>query len=104
MKHEIFAIFDSKAHAYLPPFIMHQKAMAIRVFSDCINDQGHQFGKNPGDYTLFHIGEFDDNKGTVKGHINISLANGVELIIPNNDQNQPSLFTDPPLGDLTEVQ
>ena len=103
MKHEMFAIFDSKAHAYLPPFIMHQKEMAIRVFADCINDLGHQFGKNPGDYTLFHIGEFDDNKGTVKTQLNISLANGVELINPNgNESQQHHLFHDS--SDITEVQ
>ena len=92
MKHEMFAIYDSKAHAYLPPFIMHQTEMALRVFGDCINDLEHQFGKNPGDYTLFHIGEYDDNKGKVTTQkLNISLANGVELINPNGNESQQHL-------------
>ena len=79
--------------------------MALRVFSDCINDQGHQFGKNPADYTLFHIGEFDDNKGKVAAEkLNISLANGLELIDPEKNQNQQELFTDPPIGDLKQVK
>ena len=83
---------------------MHQNEMAIRVFSDCVNDRGHQFGKNPADYTLFNIGAFDDNKATVKTQNPIfSLANGLELITPF-DPDQQQLFTDPPIGDLKEVK
>ena len=102
MIHKIFSIHDSKAAAYLPPFIMHKTEMAIRVFSDCVNDQGHQFGKNPADYTLFEIGIFDDNKAKIESQTpKISLVNGVEVISPDNTQER--LFTDPPVGDLKEV-
>lgn len=98
MKHEMFAIFDSKAHAYLPPFIIHQKEMAVRIFADCVNDNSHQFGKNPADYTLFHIGEFDDNSAKIKSILNTALANGLELIDTPFAPDQADL----PLGDETE--
>lgn len=103
MKHEIFAVYDSKAAAYLPPFIMHKDEMAIRVFADCINDNGHQFGKNPADYTLFNIGDYDDNNGTVKHQTKISLGNGIEFVIPFGDLSQTLIYEDPPVGDLKKV-
>lgn len=104
MIHQLFAIHDSKAQAYLPPFIIHKNDMALRVFADCINDRNHQFGKNPADYTLFNIGEFDDNKGAVTKGLNISLANGVELINPETADQSERIYTDPPIGDLEQVK
>lgn len=105
MKHYMFAIYDSKAKAYLPPFIMHQREMAIRVFSDCINDLSHQFAKNPGDYTLFSIGHYLDTTGVVApDKTQLSLGNGIQFIIPNIDPEQQKIFTDPPIGDLASVK
>lgn len=103
MKHQLFSVYDSKAKAYMPPFVMHENAMAVRVFADCINDTSHAFGKNPQDYTLFNIGEFDDNKGQVTKGLNVSHGNGVELLRSEENSDQQQLFTDPPLGDLKEV-
>lgn len=61
MKLQIFSVYDSKAKAYLPPFFLPEIGMATRVFQNCANDKGHQFGANAEDYCLFHIGEFDDS-------------------------------------------
>lgn len=57
---KMFTVFDSKAEAYLPPFYLSTRGQAIRAFSDSANDPGHAFNKHPSDYTLFMIGEFDD--------------------------------------------
>lgn len=100
MKHIMFTIYDSKAEAYLPPFVMHQEGMAIRVFSDCVNDTKHQFGLNPQDYTLFRIGMFNDLKGRVDSGAPISLGNGLEFQKPS-DQLSFSAFDDGP--DLSEA-
>lgn len=97
MKHIIFAIYDSKAQAYLPPFIMHRTEMATRVFADCVNDYpNHQFSKNPQDYTLFTIGQFDDNTAKIKTEkMILSLGNGLEFQVPDSEvaydaqNNQP---------------
>jgi hypothetical protein len=66
MKLEIFSVYDSKAAAYLPPFYLPQIGMATRIFQNCANDKGHQFGANPGDYALFHLGQFDDNSAIIE--------------------------------------
>lgn len=67
MKQNIYAVYDHKAAAFLPPFFMPTNGMAIRAFSDCVNDDNHQWNKHPGDYALFRIGEFDDVNGQVEG-------------------------------------
>lgn len=82
----MFAIYDLKAHAYLPPFIIHRQEMAQRLFADCVNDPTHQFRKNPADYNLFQIGAFDDNTAKV-GALSpkIDLGNGIEYFVPDSE-------------------
>jgi len=107
MKHQIFTVYDSKAHAYLTPFFLHEDDMAIRVFSDCVNDATHQFGKHPEDYTLFKIGSWEDDKAKFFTNNPIALGNGIEFVSAKYEENynpdQDLLFTDPKVGDLKEV-
>lgn len=58
---QIFTIFDSKAQAYLIPFFEKTNALAIRAFTSAVNDSTHQFSTYPEDYTLFHLGEYDED-------------------------------------------
>lgn len=60
MKHVMFTVYDQKADAHLPPFILPNIAMAERIFTECAGSDDHQFGRNPEDYTLLQIAEFDD--------------------------------------------
>jgi len=86
MIQKIFVIFDEKAKAYLPPFFLPQRGMAIRTFSDCINSADHQFGNHPHDYTLFSLGEFDDFDAEIQLDRKL-IGNGVEYIVhkPSKD-------------------
>lgn len=72
---QAFAIHDVKANAFITPFFFPTKAMAVRVFAECINDPQHQFGRHPADYTLFHLGTFDTDSGTLK-----TLDRGIEVM------------------------
>lgn len=63
MRHQAFSVYDSAAAAYLPPFYVPRLEVAVRIFTESANDRTHQFYKYPGDYTLFCVGEFDDNSG-----------------------------------------
>lgn len=65
MIHKIFTVFDEKALAYLPPFVLPETGQAIRSFADCVNSSDHMFGKHPEDYTLFQIGVYDDKSGVI---------------------------------------
>lgn len=85
----MFSVHDSKAEAYLPPFFLHTAGMAKRVFADCCNDEKHQWGRNPHDYTLFHLGAFNDSTATVTLETAPkSLGNGVEYRVENVDRTQ----------------
>ena len=83
MQQHIFTVYDQKAKAYLPPFFLPKPEMALRVFTDCVNDPTHAFGKHPADYTLLQIGDFDDTSGEIIPiAVPISIGNGVEFINP----------------------
>ena len=83
MKLKIFTVFDSAAGAFLQPFFMQARGQAIRTFSDAVNNPEHQFYKHPQDYTLFYLGEFDDEHGTFDGQAPESLGNAVQFEIEN---------------------
>ena len=59
----VFSVFDTKADAFLPPFFMATKGMALRAFMDAVADEKHQFRLHAADYSLFHLGFFDEKKG-----------------------------------------
>ena len=88
MKHKMFSIFDVKASAYLPPFILPETAMAVRVFADCVNSDDHQFGKHPGDYTLFELGVWDDSCAALAVHASTKVVNGLEVVVSAVDDAQ----------------
>lgn len=82
MIHQIFSVYDQKALAYLPTFILPEVDMAKRIFGDCINDEGHQFGKHPEDYTLFVLGTFNDRTGELETNPTpMGLGNGVQYVV-----------------------
>ncbi len=77
-----FAVWDAAAEAYLPPFFVSTKGQAIRSFSDAVNEAGHQFALHAKDYTLFHIGSFDQGKGVLSG-VNPpdSMGNALQFVV-----------------------
>lgn len=66
MKVQIFATFDNKAKAYNQPFFMLNTDMAIRSFTDAVINPETQYHQNPLDYTLFHIGQYDDENAQIE--------------------------------------
>lgn len=79
MKYHMFSVYDEKAKAYLPPFILPEVGMATRTFGDCVNNEEHQFGMHPEDYTLFEIAIFDDESANIGGDKK-TITNGIELV------------------------
>lgn len=64
MKLNMYSIFDNAAKAFVQPFYTTNDATAIRSFTQAANDQQHAFHLNAHDYTLFHLGSFDQDRGT----------------------------------------
>lgn len=90
MIQKIFTVYDSKAFAFLPPFYAHEKGVAARQFSECANSDQHQFGKHPGDYTLFCIGEFDDQDGLM---LQYDTKENMGLALSFIKAPEPDMFT-----------
>lgn len=95
MIENIFTVYDEKAHAYLPPFFQSQLGQATRIFADCCNKADHQFGVHPSDYTLFHLGTYDNFDGSFEVHSPKSLGNGVEFLqIPTAENPNANQISD----------
>lgn len=108
MVHNMFTVYDQKAQAYLPPWIMPQVAMAKRVFGDCVNSADHQFATHPADYTLFTLGTFDDETARFTPCPNgpETLGSGLEFIVPADlkaTEGRENGEAKQPLGDETPV-
>lgn len=65
MKLVMMAVFDSKVGAYATPFFARSKGEALRSFEDACRDEKLPFKSHPGDFSLYMVGEFDDNDGVV---------------------------------------
>lgn len=75
------AIRDSAAKAFLRPFCVNAVGMAIRDFSDAVNDEKSGFHRHPEDYELFEIGSYDEESGIVGACQARSLGRGQDVLI-----------------------
>lgn len=104
MIQNIYSVFDSKASAYLPPFYLPTEGMAVRVFSDCVNSDDHQFGRHPADFTLFYLGTWDDGNAIFECEKR-ALFNGLEVLdngrYDGEEDKQNGKERTPSLGDET---
>ncbi|MDO3651329.1 phage ORF5 protein [Nocardia mangyaensis] len=62
---KIFTVYDEKSEAYLQPFFLDTIGQASRAMTDCCNDLNHQFNRHTADYSLFQLGEYDDQTATI---------------------------------------
>ncbi len=81
MRMLVFAVFDAAAEAYLSPMFFNTKGECIRTFVDACNAEDHQFARHAADYTLFHIGFYDPDKGLLTAlSAPDSLGNALQYI------------------------
>lgn len=59
----VYAVYDSKAQAFMQPFFAKNDGMACRLFQDSVRTPDSVLQAHPGDFTLFAIGAFDDSTG-----------------------------------------
>lgn len=67
MIHQIFAIYDAKAGAFMQPFFSVNEGTALRAVRAAMEDGNSQLAKFPEDYQVFKVGQFDDEKGRIVG-------------------------------------
>lgn len=59
-----YVIFDSKAQMYNKPFYYVNNMTALRDAQQILASPDHEIAQNPGDYTLFKIGTYNDGTAT----------------------------------------
>jgi len=52
----VYSVYDAKARTYITPFFSTNRDTAMRIFAHAANDPGTDIGRFPSDYTLFCLG------------------------------------------------
>lgn len=83
---QVCSVFDSAAGLYGRPFFVAATAVAVRSFSDEVNNSAPENGfyRHPEDYTLYRLCEFDESRGVFD-----SLSGGPELLARGKDLAAP---------------
>lgn len=62
---QMITIHDAKAEMYSPPLFFKTIGMAKRQWIDILHDPENEYAKHPADYTLIHLGVYDDSTAEV---------------------------------------
>lgn len=81
----IYAIKDSKAEAYLPPFTVRTNGEAVRMFDDCIQRDGTPLHDHSEDFFLYKLGEIDLFTGVVTRCDPVSLGAALDFVKSDNN-------------------
>lgn len=63
MRLEIVAIFDQALGAFTRPAFVPSLGVAVRGFQDEVNRADGEMMRHPNDYSLHHLGVYDDTTG-----------------------------------------
>ena len=87
-KHTICSIYDSATEAYMRPFIAQSKGQAVRMFTDLVKDPQTDIAKHPEDYSLFEIGNFNDNTAEVTNNTPQCIVRAHEITTNQYNETQ----------------
>lgn len=66
---KLFAVYDAKAQAFLPPVCIPSVGEAVRWFGDQCSGGIAAWSNHPGDYQFFLIGDYDTTAGSVANQV-----------------------------------
>lgn len=72
------SIRDAKSELFSQPLFFQATGQALRAFSDAVNDEKSDYYRHPEDYSIWHLGNFDDTTGTL---IPLSAPNCLALAV-----------------------
>lgn len=64
MKTQVLCAYDSKARTFMAPFFVSHIDVGVRAFAHVVNGGEGAVGQSPEDFTLWHLGSFDDDTAT----------------------------------------
>lgn len=84
----VTALFDSAVGIYLTPITVNSEAEARRMLVKTVENQ-ENIRQFPDDFTLFNIGDYDEQTGNITGKPPKKILNATEaLSILNNATNR----------------
>ena len=66
MIQNVYSIKDSKSNTYANPFYSINHQTAMRSFNQAANDSNTTISQYPEDFSLYHLGTFNDESGEIK--------------------------------------
>jgi len=63
MLFSVFSVYDSAVQTYSPPLCFRALGQATRMLAQEARNPESKISQSPQDYSLFHLGHFDDEKG-----------------------------------------
>lgn len=79
MMMKAYSIYDQAAKAYMQPFFTSADGLAARMFSNLVNDGQSQVSGHPADFTLFGVGEFDDQTGVFQAVQPVAICTALSV-------------------------
>lgn len=86
-----YSVYDNKALQYHSPFFAVNDATAIRSITDAVNDPQTNLSRHPRDFSLFLVGQWDDNSGQFMPLL--PLVHVTDCIALVAEQRQADFFT-----------
>lgn len=79
----VCAVRDSALDAFMRPFFVPARGLAIRSFSDEVNRvaEGNGLNSHPDDYELYCIGTFDEDTGRLEAVTHEMLIRGKDCVV-----------------------
>lgn len=86
---KIYSIYDAKSMAYETPICFRAKGEALRWFTELSNDPDKICRKFPEDFTLFELGDYDNEKGILHPYKDsVPLGKAIEFLKGDKDVPQ----------------
>lgn len=83
---KILSIYDKATRCYMRPFFCVTLSHGTRLFSDLLTEPNHEVSRHPEDYSLFYIGEWDDQTGSIVSVPAEHICNAHELAARVRDE------------------
>lgn len=64
----MFAILDKKAASFRFPFFQSTSGLAVRTFTDGVNDKRSELYKYSDDFELYELAKFEEDTGVITPH------------------------------------
>lgn len=79
---QIVAVYDGATQMFMRPFFVNTKAQATRTFQNEVNrkESDNPLNTNPDDFSLYHLGDFDDADGQFNVHTPEILARAKDMV------------------------